>query len=141
MKPIEIITRENFHPFGNVIEFPEDDQTNFYIAASDSEKPWRLAVFRFWNHEIKRIECHPTSMESFEPLSGTTLLLTALHETPEEYHVFLLNKPVILNKGVWHQTLTLTDVSEVKITENLDVYSDFYDLPYEVRTGLSEEKC
>ncbi|MGN0285866.1 MAG: hypothetical protein ACI4ET_14140, partial [Bilifractor sp.] len=60
---------------------------------------------------------------------------------PEEYHVFLLNKPVILNKGVWHQTLTLTDVSEVKITENLDVYSDFYDLPYEVRTGLSEEKC
>lgn len=136
MKTIELITRESFEPFGNVIAFPKEDTTNFYIAASDSEKPWRLAVFRYWNHEIQRIECHPTSMESFEPLSGTSLLLAAPHESPEDYHVFLLDRPVILKKGIWHQTLTLTDVSEVKITENIDVYSEFYDLPEKIRVGI-----
>jgi ureidoglycolate hydrolase len=136
MKPIELITRESFEPFGNVIAFPKEDRTNFYIAASDSEKPWRLAVFRYWNHEIQRIESHPTSMESFEPLSGTSLLLAAPHEAPQDYHVFLLDQPVILKKGIWHQTLTLTDVSEVKITENIDVYSDFYDLPKKIRVGI-----
>lgn len=136
MKEIEEITRASFEPYGNVIGFPEDDHTNFYIAASDREKPWRLAVFRYRNHEIQRIECHPTSMESFEPLSGTTLLLVAPHDAPEEYQIFLLDRPVILKKGIWHQTLSLTDVSEVKITENTDVYSVFYDLPEKIRAGV-----
>lgn len=125
---IEIITEETFAPYGSVIKFPEEDKSNFYIVASDNEKPWRLAVFRYNNSEIKTIECHPTSMESFEPLKGTTLLLVAKHETPDDFHVFLLDKPIILNKGVWHQTLSLTEYSEVKITENLDVYSEFRDL-------------
>lgn len=138
MHPIEMITRESFAPYGEVIAFPPEDKTNFYVVASDGEKPWRLAVFRYWNHSIKTIECHPTSMESFEPLSGTTLLLVAEHETPEDYHIFLLDKPIILHKGVWHQTLTLTDVSEVKITENLDVYSVYKDLEKEITAGVTE---
>lgn len=137
--PIEPITQTTFTAYGKIIEFPEDDKSNFYITASDSETPWRLAVFRYENHEIKTIECHPTSMESFEPLSGISLLLVAAHDTPEDYHIFLLNKPVVLNKGVWHQTLALTDVAEVKITENIDVYSDFYELKTTLHAGLVDE--
>ncbi len=132
MLPVESLTEENFKQFGRLIRFPEEDQTNFYITASD-EKPWRLAVFRYSNHSIQRIECHPTSMESFEPLTGTTLLLVAEHATPEQYRIFLLDQPVILKKSVWHQTLSLTPEASVKITENSDVYSDFYDLPGEIR--------
>ena len=80
MRPVEYITEENFRPYGKLIKFPADDETNFYIVANDSEKPWRLAVYRYWNDRIRRIECHPDSMESFEPVSGTTILLVAEHE-------------------------------------------------------------
>ncbi len=132
MLPVETLTEEKFRPYGRLIRFPEADKTNFYIVASD-EKPWRLAVFRYSNHSIQRMECHPTSLESFEPLEGTTLLLVSEHDTPEQYRIFLLDRPVILEKGVWHQTLSLTREASVKITENADVYSDYYDLPGEVR--------
>ena len=71
-------------------------------------------------------------METFEPLAGVTVLLVAEHETPEEYRAFVLDKPVCLKKGVWHQVLSLTPEASVKITENKDVYSEFYDLSQEV---------
>ena len=126
---IECITEDSFRSFGRLIRFPEEDrESNFIIIASDTESPWRLAVFRYWNHSIEKIECHPTSMESFEPLEGETLLLVAEHDTPEDYHIFRLDQPVILEKGVWHQTLSLTDSAQVKITENLKVPTEFYSL-------------
>ena len=126
---IECITEDSFRSFGRLIRFPEEDrESNFIIIASDAESPWRLAVFRYWNHSIEKIECHPTSMESFEPLEGETLLLVAEHDTPEDYHIFRLDQPVILEKGVWHQTLSLTDSAQVKITENLKVPTEFYSL-------------
>ena len=93
-------------------------------------------MFRYTNKTIQRIENHPTSMETFEPLSGVTVLLVAEHETPENYKAFVLDKPVCLKKGVWHQVLSLTPSAEVKITENKDVYSEFYDLPEEIQVQI-----
>lgn len=127
MVRLESVTKEAFAPFGTVMEFPEDCTDCFYIVDTEEEKPWRIAVFRYSNKEIKRIECHPSSKESFEPLKGITVLLVAEHETPEDYHAFVLDKPVCLRKGVWHQTLALTSEAEVKITENLEVESVFYE--------------
>ena len=135
MIEIETITHGSFSEFGEIVAFPEGDQSNFYIVDSDAGNPWRLCVFRYRNHTIRRIECHPSSKESFEPLGGVTILLVAAHEAPEDYHLFLLDHPVVLKKGVWHQTLSLTPVSEVKITENLEVESVFYDLAHEVAVG------
>ena len=65
-----------------------------------------------------------------------TVLLVAEHETPEKYKAFVLDKPVCLKKGVWHQVLSLTPSAEVKITENKDVYSEFYDLPEEIQVQI-----
>lgn len=129
MVRIETITTEAFEKFGSVIEFPQGNQDNFYIVETEETQPWRLAVFRYSNKSIQRIECHPTSKESFEPLSGVTLLLVAEQETPEDYCVFLLDKPVCLKKNIWHQVLALSQEAQVKITENLEVESRFYDLP------------
>lgn len=137
MKPIRNITQEAFAPYGNVIEFPKDFEGNYYIVDAEEEKPWILAVFRYENKGIQRIEKHPTSKESFEPLDGVTLLLVAEEETPEEYEVFLLEQPVCLKKGTWHQVLALTPSASVKITENKDVYSVYYDLPKEITATIS----
>ena len=136
MVKIESITRENFAPFGTVIEFSPDFDGIYEILETEDEKPWILAVFRYTNKTIQRIENHPTSMETFEPLSGVTVLLVAEHETPEKYKAFVLDKPVCLKKGVWHQVLSLTPSAEVNITENKDVYSEFYDLPEEIQVQI-----
>ncbi len=137
---IESITEESFRPFGRLICFPEADrESNFRIIAAEPESPWRLAVFRYWNHTIEKIECHPTSLESFEPLRGETLLLVAGHETPEDFHIFRLDQPVILEKGICHQTLSLTASAEVKITENLEVPTDFYVLQEPVGMETNQE--
>lgn len=132
MRKIESITREAFAPYGSVIEFSPDFDGIYEIVETEDVKPWILAVFRYTNKTIQRIENHPTSMETFEPLSGVTVLIVAEHDTPEEYKAFVLDKPVCLKKGVWHQVLSLTQEASVKITENKDVYSEFYDLPEEV---------
>ena len=68
---------------------------------------------------------------------GKRVLLVAEHETPENCHAFILDKPVVLKKGIWHQTLALTPEAQVKITENIEVESVFYtyDKPKQVYLG------
>lgn len=136
MVAVESIAREAFAPFGSVIEFSPDFEGEYEILETEEVKPWILAVYRYIRKSIRRIECHPTSMETFEPLSGVTILLVAEHKTPEDYKAFVLDKPVCLKKGIWHQVLSLTPVAEVKITENKDVYSEYYDLPEEIRVQI-----
>ena len=140
MHAIHCVTDEAFRSFGRVIAFPKTFEGNFHIVADDEKEPWRLAVFRYENRSIRRIECHPDSMESFEPLSGTSILLAAPHEAPEAFQLFLLDRPIILEKGVWHQVAALSETAMVKITENRSVYSVYYDLPRTVLIGGLEEE-
>lgn len=128
MKTLQSVQRETFLPYGEVLEFPAGIEKTFCIITTEEKEPWRLAVFRYTNKEIQRMECHPTSRESFEPLHGLTVLVVATHENPEEYEAFILDKPVCLKKGIWHQVLALTEEAQVKIVENLEVQSEFYDL-------------
>ena len=128
MKTLQYVQRETFLPYGEVLEFPAGIEETFCIITTEEKEPWRLAVFRYTNKEIQRMECHPTSRESFEPMHGLTVLVVATHENPEEYEAFILDKPVCLKKGIWHQVLALTEEAQVKIVENLEVQSEFYDL-------------
>ena len=128
MKTLQYVQRETFLPYGEVLEFPAGIEKTFCIITTEEKEPWRLAVFRYTNKEIQRMECHPTSRESFEPLHGLTVLVVATHENPEEYEAFILDKPVCLKKGIWHQVLALTEEAQVKIVENLEEQSEFYDL-------------
>lgn len=128
MKTLQSVQRETFLPYGEVLEFPAGIEETFCIITTEEKEPWRLAVFRYTNKEIQRMECHPKSRESFEPLHGLTVLVVATHENPEEYEAFILDKPVCLKKGIWHQVLALTEEAQVKIVENLEVQSEFYDL-------------
>lgn len=136
MRELESITRENFAPFGTVLEFPEDWPDNFCIVDTEEQQPWRIAVFRYSNKAIKVIEKHPSSKETFEPLSGVTVLLVAETDTPEDYRAFILDKPVCLGKGIWHQVIALTPEAQVKITENLEVESVFYEYDAERRVMI-----
>lgn len=137
MKRLQSIHRESFQKYGSVLAFTEACQEQFEIVVTEEKEPWRLAVFRYQNKEIRRMECHPTSLESFEPLQGITVLVVAEHSAPEQYEAFILDKPVCLKKGIWHQVLALTDEAQVKIAENLEVHSEFFDFqePIKVLVG------
>ena len=129
---LQSVHKENFAKYGRALEFSADCRESFEIVITEEREPLRLAVFRYRNKSVKRLECHPTSLESFEPLNGMTVLIVAEHDRPAEYEAFLLDKPVCLYKGIWHQVLSVTDEAQVKIAENLEVNSEFYDLEREI---------
>lgn len=136
---IKNITKDNFTKYGVILE---------HIKQSDGYEPlvtvesrgWIWAVMTFRNKTIKEIECHPTSKESFEPVFGTTIIVLAPLQEPEQTEVFLLDKSVMLNEGVWHNILALSDVARVKITENNDVYKELHDLNAEISPALVLKK-
>lgn len=127
------ITPEDFSPYGTIITLPQNSEEDWYIVDGDSQNPWRIAVFRFRNKEIIQLECHRDSKESFEPLSGVTVLLVASPQAPHQWKAFVLDKSVCLKKGVWHQVLSLTSDAQVKITENNEVSTEFYNLEKTVK--------
>lgn len=138
MKKLESISSEKFSPYGWVLEFSPDTQENFEIVVREESAPWRLAVYRYEDKAITKMECHPNSMESFEPLQGITVLMVAEHERPNDWQTFLLDKPICLKKGVWHQVLALTPSASVKIAENLEVSAEFHTLSAPVAIVAAE---
>ncbi len=131
-KQIKYITEESFKNYGDVIELKPHSEDGWEIVVRVENTGWRIAVLEFARRTTKKLERHPTSKESFEPLLGTALLIAALKDFPEDFEVFLLDRPVCLNAGVWHQVISLSDLSQVKITENLVVSSEFYELENEI---------
>jgi len=130
---IENITAETFAPFGYVLEFTQEMTEHFHVIVREEKDPWRLALLRFDWQFIKRLEKHPQSMESFEPLEGVSVLFAAENNNPDKIRAFLLDKPICLFKGVWHEILALSSNAKVKITENLDVATEFYNLDKPIR--------
>ena len=125
--PIENITPEAFAPFGKVIQFsPDPEDERFEVVLSEEREPWRIAVFRVRIREAERLECHPASMESFEPVSGVGVLLCAEPDHPDAVRAFQLDQPICLYKGVWHEVITLSKEALYKITENKEVVSEFH---------------
>lgn len=123
-KEIKCITPETFCKYGVILAAPYSDEKSgnrFDVLVSSRSDGWRLGILRLFRNEFDHMERHIKSKESHEPLSGTTLLLCSTEENPEDIDVFLLDKPVCLNVGVWHQDISLSETSLVKIAENREV--------------------
>jgi ureidoglycolate hydrolase len=126
---LERITKEAFAPFGTVLELErKPGSPNFQIQLREPDSPWRMALLRVPVHRIERIERHADSRESFEPVSGWCVLFVSVGGTPEDIRAFLLDRPVCLEKGIWHGILSLTEEAVCKITENLEVGLEYRQL-------------
>ncbi|HTY45907.1 MAG TPA: ureidoglycolate lyase [Patescibacteria group bacterium] len=121
------ITKKNFRRYGWVIACPcakpkDKSKSHFCIVRSENAKTgWRIAYLLLREKAVGRMERHPDTFESFEPMSGKSLICVARKKDAADITWFFLDKPVILNKGVWHGLLTRTPESEIKITENAKV--------------------
>ena len=107
------------------------------LVEEPNAEGWRIAISQLKRSKIAKLGLHPNTRESFEPLSGISLLNSSCKEgdTRSNIEVFLLDQPVCLHKNIWHATAALSLSSLIKITENnhvesmeyvLDAPLDFY---------------
>lgn len=137
---IKHLSTDTFQPYGYIIAHDETLPQNFQIVLTENATVgWRLAVSKITRQSFTKISRHPNSMESFEPISGVTLLCVAPPDTPEQYEIFLLDQPVCLHKNIWHASLTLSTYSLVKICENNEVDSEEYELDGTVQVVVQKQ--
>ena len=133
------LTDRNFRPYGKLIHYAGKEKKgtvrNLWrvLHREKAKVGWRVAYLVLRDKSIGRLECHPGSDETLEPMAGQTLLIVAPSDHPQDMVYFRLDKPVIVFKGVWHGLITLTPETEIKITENLSVSSLFWPLPERIK--------
>lgn len=135
---IKQITSANFRRYGRIIEYPNKKSKSakanlFRIVLTEPKiKGWRIAYLIVRDKTIKRLEHHPDSFESFEPIKGKSLLYVSTQPDPKTIECFYLNSPVILKKGIWHGIVTLSKESEMKLTENAKVQCVYWPLGFKL---------
>jgi len=139
---VRTITESSFARYGVLIRMPPEGDTdksrsNFAIVLPVKSQGWYLGYLMCRNKEVTGLHCHPESKETFEPVRGVPLLVVASPGAPNEYEVFLLDRPVCLFEGVWHAEMTLSDEAEIKIIENYSqpIVSKDYALAKPIRIG------
>ena len=126
MHPLETLSVEGFAPFGTIIEhsFENPSGRDYQIVVSAPGQGWVIGILELSKNVAPYLERHLYSQESHEPLSGTSILIVSEPETPDDLRVFLLDKPVCLKEGVWHQAMAISDKAVIKVVENIDVSSE-----------------
>ncbi len=133
MKP-KTITTDNFRRYGCLIDYPKKhlkgkSKNLFRIVLTENKAyGWRIAYLIVRDKKIGRLEQHPHSFESFEPIKGRSLLYVSRQKNQKTIECFRLDKPIILKKGIWHGVVTLGDECEIKLTENAKVKCVYWPL-------------
>lgn len=138
------LTPELFQPYGRILE-PEDKEVpevsesgifDFYVTFKEASKDWQIGYLKQTGKIIDKLECHPNTAEVFSPVSGSAVLILATEPDNEETMcAFRLEKPIVLNRGVWHGVISLSEKSEMLIVESPDVIDEFYQLPQPMTVG------
>lgn len=133
---IKTITKENFRRYGWIIEYPKKhlkgNVRNLWRIVLTESKPlgWRIAYLIVRDQRLKRLECHPESYESFEPVRGKAILFVSHRKDMKYIESFYLDKPVILKKEVWHGIIASGREAEIKLTENATVTCAYWPLGF-----------
>ena len=129
---IEKITAVSFRPFGRIIEYPKKhlkgNKRNLWriILTDPNALGWRIAYLVLRDRRIHRLERHRDTYESFEPIAGKCLIYLSQYPQKGDIKCFLLDCPIILNKGIWHGLVTLDQECEIKITENAKLMCEYF---------------
>lgn len=131
------ITSENFKKYGSVIQWdgPENKEENnqFRIVIRESKViGWRIAYLIVREKQVDFLENHPHSYESFEPIKGKSVLYVSNKKTPKDIEAFILDTPIVLRKGIWHNVVTVSKEVHIKITENNQVKLIKHNLGYKL---------
>lgn len=132
------LTALKFKKYGQIIQWegPENkkEKNQFRIVIREPKiKGWRIAYLIVREKHVKFLEKHPFSYESFEPIKGKAILYVSSGKTPQTIEAFVLDKPIILLKGIWHNVLSCTKETHIKIMENNEVQLIRHILPQTIK--------
>lgn len=128
MIPIKTLSKKNFKNYGLILE-PVDKKRIFTVLCGDKgSHGWRIGYVMLGPEKVTSLEAHPDSDETFEPVFGISILLVAEKNKPNRIEAFLLDKGVLVKKGVWHSLRVLSEKAGIKVTENYEVESVFHKL-------------
>jgi ureidoglycolate hydrolase len=133
---IQKISSKSFRPFGRVIEYSviktKGKKRNLWkiVHRSTEKTGWRVAYLVLRDKTIRRLECHPDSDETLEPVKGRAVLFISVSKDLSALEVFELDKPVIVDKGVWHGLICLEGEAHIKIVENEKVGCQYFPLRF-----------
>ena len=126
---IRKLTHKSIEPYGKIIDskFVKDDGRGdkFAVLLKEKSKGWRIGYLILRKRRFTKLENHPNSLETFEPVKGKAVIALASNKNPEKYRVFSLNKPIVVKMGVWHDVAALSSICEIKIFENIDVKTEY----------------
>jgi ureidoglycolate hydrolase len=130
-----------FSPFGRVLEpavgerpeVSEPGSFDFFVSfreppGRENSPGWQIGYLVCSCRSLHQLERHPNTAEVFCPLGGEALLVAAedgFTGDPAQPVGFVLNRPVVFNRGVWHGVISLTDRSTMLIVESSDVIDEF----------------
>jgi ureidoglycolate hydrolase len=124
-KKILHFTHRNIKPYGYIIDSKcakeQQDGNGWGILLNSRSTGWRIAYLILRKKKINRLECHPDSLETFEPVKGRAVIAIAASKSPKNFKLFYLSKPIVLKKGVWHGLYTISSQAHIKIFENIKV--------------------
>lgn len=132
MKNVLSPNAKNFASFGKIIEYSNISKKGMtrnlwrILHVENAKVGWRVAYLVLRDKTIGQLGMHPESDETFEPLRGRALLFVSPDKDIKNIQCFHLDKPLILNKGIWHNVLSLTPETHIKIFENADVTQEVH---------------
>lgn len=122
---INKLTHKSIKPYGCIIDSAcvkyKSDDNGFGVVFRQRSTGWRIAYLVVRKRRMARLECHPNTSETFEPVKGRTVIALAKPNSPDKYKLFLLDKPIVLKKGIWHEVAALSGRPEIKICEAIEV--------------------
>ncbi len=124
-RKISRITHKNIKPYGQIIDSgcakTQSDGSGWGILVRSRSSGWRIAYLILKKRKMSRLESHPDTLETFEPVKGKAVIALAPRKYPERLKYFYLDKPIVLNKSVWHALATISKETHMKIFENIKV--------------------
>lgn len=136
MNKVKKINPNNFRKYGKLIGYgaraKKKDVRNLWriVHESINKTGWRIAYLILREKTISRLEKHPKSDETFEPIKGKAFLYVSCKKSLSKIECFTLDKPIVLYKGTWHAILKADQECELKITENAKVNCEYWDLGF-----------
>jgi ureidoglycolate hydrolase len=137
MIPIRRISKKAFAKYGTLLTPPDKNKVFTVVCGDKDAAGWRIGVVIIGPDEVSQLEAHPESLETFEPVSGTSVLLVSETDKPDSIEAFLLDQGVLVNKNIWHGLSVLSERAEVKVTENFEVASVFHKLKKPIDVGFA----
>ncbi len=127
---IKKLDHKSIKPYGWIIdrEFIKDygQGDKFGVLLKERSAGWRIGYLILRKKRFEKLESHPDSLETFEPVKGKTIITLAPNKRPDKAEAFFLDRPLVLKKGVWHNVAAISKECEIKIFENIEVKTEYY---------------